>query len=155
MTEPIFENEGIKAPDVQFYGQSIVVALYYVFHLFKFNSIYRKNTMKDTHTYDGEVATFPIIPSLMLDKISWCVLNPNDDSVTERFSQVFNTDSNLSVESLFKQIDWNYLKDSKSFEGFTAGEGDNPLDYITLEASSILIFASNYLGPQVTVKKKN
>ena len=167
----IFDYEGIKAPDVNAYVGKKVVVLYYVFHLVKFNSIFRKNKMKEANTWvitealrscgimddNDDVATFPSIPSLILDQISWLVDNANDDSVELTFSQVFNTDSYVSGESLFKQIDWNYLKDSVDFEGFTvAVEGDDPLDYnITLDAGSISIFGSNSHDPQVKVKRKS
>ena len=80
----IFDYEGIKAPGVNAYVGKKVVVLYYVFHLVKFNSIFRKNTMKEANTWvitealrscgimddNDDVGTFPSIPSLMLDQIS-------------------------------------------------------------------------------------
>jgi|TARA_B110000261_G_C13022249_1_gene332589 hypothetical protein len=166
----IFDYEGIKAPDVNAYVGKKVVVLYYVFHLVKFNSIFRKNKMKEANTWvitealrscgimddNDDVATFPSIPSLMLDNIFGLVEN-GEESVVAEFSQVFNTDSDVSGEWLFKQIDWNYLKDSVDFEGFTvAVEGDDISDYnITLDAATIFIFASNSHDPQVKVKRKS
>lgn len=47
----ILDYEGIKAPDVKAYDGKIVVALYYVFHLLKFNIIFRNNRMKKSNTW--------------------------------------------------------------------------------------------------------